>query len=56
MTNDPNLPPNTKSNSQLAVESPVSTLFRQISLDWWAVITALVFAALILVGLISIPW
>jgi hypothetical protein len=30
---------------------------QRISLDWWAVITALVFALLILTGIISsIPW
>jgi hypothetical protein len=35
---------------------PVQSGFK-ISLDWWAVITALVLAALILLGIIqSVPW
>jgi hypothetical protein len=33
------------------------TLLGRISLDWWAVLTALAFALLILAGIISsVPW
>lgn len=46
-TGEPHVPP--------PAEPALVALARQISLDWWAVITALAFAVLVLIGL-NIPW
>jgi hypothetical protein len=41
----------------MANEPEKPPIVARISLDWWAVITALVLAALILTGIISsVPW
>jgi hypothetical protein len=47
MTNQPPPPP--------SGESPVVSFPRQISLDWWSVITVLGLAIFVLLGL-NVPW
>ena len=46
-TGEPHVPP--------PVEPAILSLVRQISLDWWSVLTALALAALVLIGL-NVPW
>ena len=46
----------TEPTPQANDQSPLVAFARRISLDWWAVITSLVLALLVLAGILNIPW